>query len=677
MSNRSSGGRYQEDRSRDHISRNRDHSPRFREHRSNPRDKDSHPRDQDVRSRRASRSLDHLYETVDRLPSAYSSSDDYTLSRTKDRIPTSYKDKSRQTQRMAAPTYSSSDDYTWDQVPRRYHEKLQRPEIIALRSYTSSSDGYTSSDRSEHRSSRSRERTPQMYDRVPVRYHDSTPERWRRDDAEQNRDRRSDSRDRSGRNRDGNLQDQVYLSRSRDDVYKIRVSLPYSNDRATRSRDDLDHVVDSSVKSHNRSSQSRSEFRKKSDSLSHSQELSDRNRDSVQQTRANQARPQENSSKTRNDVARIKNNPTNSQVKSSKTQDNPTKSQVKSSKTQNDAGRKKDSKASSKSRLGRNKDSKRVKPKISRSQEILPEPRDHSAPRWDYYLQSDRYDGRSQSSLSTVSGEKKNVRPGAPSEPNEYNFNYKRRGLFLIINNKNFHPNTGQQTREGTDVDAERLEERFQDLGFEVKRYDDVTRSRISTLMYDAAAYDHSNADCFGCAILSHGLEGRVYATDGYISLELLVMPFKGDRCPSLVGKPKLFFLQACRGTKMDYGVHVSDSSLSSKDEDEIDAANSVSIRKIPIEADFLFAYSTVPGYYSWRNNQDGSWFIQALCIVLENYGLKMELLHMLTHVNRIVAYEFASCTDREFTDKMKQMPCVVSMLTRYVFFRHKKQDIR
>lgn len=46
----------------------------------------------------------------------------------------------------------------------------------------------------------------------------------------------------------------------------------------------------------------------------------------------------------------------------------------------------------------------------------------------------------------------------------------------------------------------------------------------------------------------------------------------------------------------MDYGVDMSDSSLSSRDEDEMDAANSVSIRKIPIEADFLFAYSTVPG---------------------------------------------------------------------------------
>ncbi|KAK6187753.1 hypothetical protein SNE40_005710 [Patella caerulea] len=279
--------------------------------------------------------------------------------------------------------------------------------------------------------------------------------------------------------------------------------------------------------------------------------------------------------------------------------------------------------------------------------------------------------------LRRVTGERKSVKPGAPSEPNEYNFNYKNRGIFIIINNKHFDESTGQETREGTDIDAERLEERFQDLGFEVRRYDDVTRTKMTGLMYDIASYDHSNSDCFGCAILSHGRDGKVYATDGILPIELMVLPLKGSRSPTLVGKPKLFFIQACRGTNLDYGVELVESITPSPQDETDAAAQTVTIRKLPAEADFLFTYSTVPGYYSWRNNQDGSWFIQALCIVLENHGFKMELLHMLTHVNRIVAYEFESCTDKEFTDGTKQIPSVVSMLTRYVYFRPKKQDIR
>ncbi|KAH9505269.1 Caspase-3 [Bulinus truncatus] len=297
-------------------------------------------------------------------------------------------------------------------------------------------------------------------------------------------------------------------------------------------------------------------------------------------------------------------------------------------------------------------------------------------------------------------GERRDVRPGAPSEPNEYNFNFKKRGIFIIINNKHFDEETGLLAREGSDVDAERLEERFQDLGFEVRRYDDVMSAKMTSLLHDVASLDHSDYDCFGCAILSHGREGVVYARDGGVSLDLLVLPFKADKCPSLIGKPKLFFIQACESRR--HGMYLdkpgrtrttrssSPASPSSSrrspvspsltgDEDTLDMSPSVVLhmRKIPIEADCLFCYSTVPGYYSWRNNQDGSWFIQALCIVLENYGNKMELMHMLTHVNRIVAYEFASCSDKEFTDSVKQMPCIVSMLTRYIYFRPKKQDIR
>lgn len=283
----------------------------------------------------------------------------------------------------------------------------------------------------------------------------------------------------------------------------------------------------------------------------------------------------------------------------------------------------------------------------------------------------------SASNSSCESGDKKSLRPGAPSDPLEYNFNNKRRGIFIIFNIKHFDESTGQPTRDGTDIDAERLEERIQALGFEVQRYDDVNRTKMTGLMYDMAAKDHSDADCFGVAILSHGREGAVFATDGSVPLNILVLPFKGDRAPTLVGKPKLFFIQACRGTKMDDGVDVVDASPTTED-DSVDAvaAADVIMRTVPTEADFLFAYSTTPGYYSWRNNEDGSWFIQALCIILENHGEDMELMHMLTLVNHIVAYDFESCTNEEFTSKKKQMPCIVSMLTKYVYFRPKKQEI-
>lgn len=75
-------------------------------------------------------------------------------------------------------------------------------------------------------------------------------------------------------------------------------------------------------------------------------------------------------------------------------------------------------------------------------------------------------------------------------------------------------------------------------------KYSGTAINIFEVALFAVASYDHSEHDCFGCAILSHGREGLVYAKDGQVSLDLLVLPFKGDRCPSLIGKPKLFFIQ-------------------------------------------------------------------------------------------------------------------------------------
>ena len=61
---------------------------------------------------------------------------------------------------------------------------------------------------------------------------------------------------------------------------------------------------------------------------------------------------------------------------------------------------------------------------------------------------------------------------------------------------------------------------------------------------YTAASEDHSDCDCFVCIILSHGEEGLVYATNGKVKIESLLRSFKSHEAASLVGKPKLFFIQ-------------------------------------------------------------------------------------------------------------------------------------
>ncbi|KAJ3615026.1 hypothetical protein NHX12_018594 [Muraenolepis orangiensis] len=237
-----------------------------------------------------------------------------------------------------------------------------------------------------------------------------------------------------------------------------------------------------------------------------------------------------------------------------------------------------------------------------------------------------------------------------------YSLDYHCLGQCIIINNKNFDRRTGMNQRNGTDMDAGNAMQVFGKLGYKVKVFNDQTVDQIKQVLNAVSREDHSCSASFVCVLLSHGDEGVFFGTDGSIELKSLTSLFRGDRCMSLVGKPKLFFIQACRGTDLDGGI-------------ETDSGPDYGTTKIPVEADFLYAYSTAPGYYSWRNTTSGSWFMQSLCEMVGRYGKELELLHILTRVNHKVAVEFESISNSPGFDAKKQIPCVVSMLTKEMYF--------
>lgn len=103
------------------------------------------------------------------------------------------------------------------------------------------------------------------------------------------------------------------------------------------------------------------------------------------------------------------------------------------------------------------------------------------------------------------------------------------------------------------------------------------------------AEADHSEHDCLLISILSHGELGYIYAKDTHYKLESIWSYFTANNCPSLAGKPKLFFIQACQGDRLDGGVILSRTETDSSD-------NQSMAYKIPVHADFLIAYSTIPG---------------------------------------------------------------------------------
>ena len=251
------------------------------------------------------------------------------------------------------------------------------------------------------------------------------------------------------------------------------------------------------------------------------------------------------------------------------------------------------------------------------------------------------------------------------------------RGRALIFNWEHFSSSSGKGLREGSGRDVQRLLYSLSKLGFAVQEpLEDLSTSKSYSRLLEESRLDHSNFDALIVVLLSHGEKGDLICTTdgGTIRLEQITALFTADRCPTLAGKPKLFFIQACRGTRLDSGVLVTDSPSRITPEKS-------SPFLLPTQADFFLFFSTVAGHYAWRNTSTGSWFIQDLCFVLDSFvgggssengmdlDLSPDLGTLATLVCQRVAFTRESVSDDGKMDAKKQSPVVVSTLTRLLRF--------
>uniref|UniRef100_A0A8B9SUC7 Caspase 9 n=1 Tax=Anas platyrhynchos TaxID=8839 RepID=A0A8B9SUC7_ANAPL len=237
-------------------------------------------------------------------------------------------------------------------------------------------------------------------------------------------------------------------------------------------------------------------------------------------------------------------------------------------------------------------------------------------------------------------------------------------GHCLIINNITFSPDSGLSTRTGSDVDCERLEKRFKSLCFRVQTLRNLKAQEINAKLRSLAQQDHSALDCCLVVILSHGCQtshnqfpGGIYGTDGIsIPIEKIVKHFDGSNCPSLRGKPKLFFIQACGGDQKDQGFE-SDATPFQAPSGNLDEPDAVA--SLPTPGDILVSYSTFPGFVSWRDKSSGSWYVETLDSMLGQHAHSEDLLTVLVRVANAVSAK----------GKFKQIPGCFNFLRKKFFF--------
>lgn len=236
--------------------------------------------------------------------------------------------------------------------------------------------------------------------------------------------------------------------------------------------------------------------------------------------------------------------------------------------------------------------------------------------------------------------------PSSLSDQTEYYaLIHNPRGVCMVINNEKFL-GTELRNRAGTQQDEEALRTVFSQLGFDVKVHNNLTAEAMRQELKKLGSRNFLKDDVLVVCVLSHGQKGSVFGTDEQeVSLRELTQPFLSGRAPTLAGKPKLFFIQACQGSSYQRGSVPCPPKPRQEEENresrlEEDAGR-VYGETVPWDADFLLGMATVPDCKSFRNTATGSIYIQQLCTQLMRSAKSSEqddLLTILTRVNREVS---------------------------------------
>eukprot|EP00246_Nothoceros_aenigmaticus_P009471 TRINITY_DN2499_c1_g1_i9.p1 TRINITY_DN2499_c1_g1~~TRINITY_DN2499_c1_g1_i9.p1 ORF type:complete len:422 (-),score=92.39 TRINITY_DN2499_c1_g1_i9:33-1271(-) len=294
-----------------------------------------------------------------------------------------------------------------------------------------------------------------------------------------------------------------------------------------------------------------------------------------------------------------------------------------------------------------------------------------------------------------------------------------RRGLAVLIS-------VGEEERPGAAADREKLEKLARDLNFEVRLEVNKTAQELRKLMTDiqVGKYVRAEDECFMCFVNAHGdtNEGAQYIWDGiteasnelkkesdeesayesaeesgegtdedlsegsvyesaeefaeeYVEesteewedhhlwvLNDLVWPI--TRCSLLSEKPKLFFINACRGhswivADAGPGKHL-ESSVPDLDKTRREGQEIHSLKE---ETDCLFVFSTTDDTVSFRDRKEGTYFVRALVEAFEERGQPTNVLDIMTRMNDKVKEMRVQKMGSQ--DTFGQAPVVVSTLVK------------
>lgn len=269
-------------------------------------------------------------------------------------------------------------------------------------------------------------------------------------------------------------------------------------------------------------------------------------------------------------------------------------------------------------------------------------------------------------------------------------------GLALIISNDKFDSSTQLDDRICSPWDDKRLATTLLALGYRVVLKKNQTAAEIKGHLETIQLNEpgelciKQDDDSFIFCISSHGKWDEkakadfIYGKDGgKVYLQRLAYEKLNCRAsPSLYAKPKLFFVQACRGVEKGQ----AGSLRADGDEDSA---------PLPLESDFLFSYATAPETKAFRYDPNGpladgqsvditqvvdkkdgfkygSLYITELCEAIDRYGFTLDLMNIVLSVHQTLQTERKYFFDGQF----RMCPYLTTSLRGPVFFYDRAEEL-
>ena len=247
-------------------------------------------------------------------------------------------------------------------------------------------------------------------------------------------------------------------------------------------------------------------------------------------------------------------------------------------------------------------------------------------------------------------------------------------GIALIISNTEFEEDTELSNREGGDKDEQALQELFEMLHYKAVLLKNLKAAQFTTalqIVTGQTSYEKltnmadtkkllKNLNAEGClvspendsfvlCVMSHGADGDILlGTDGE-EFQLHTIYQIVGKCKLLSNKPKMIFIQACRGGGGGGGSRT-----------EIDCVEE--------PADFFTSFPTFAGHSAFRDDDgSGSWYVKDLCSVFKESYITTDLETMVKKVNSKLRDRLDKDADG---DEARQVPEKKDTLIFHVYFQ-------